>query len=177
MMSVRKVAAMFRMSLFTLVLSVCGLAFAQSPDKDVVHEPGRVVFVCEHGSVKSLIASVYFNQRAQERGLPFKAVARGTAVESTVPPSVKDGLRAAGFDVSGYVPQPLRASDVKGASLVVSFDQDVTKLVDGRSPQLQWDNLPGVLADFVRGRDAILERVDALIDQLAKTSQKDPHHE
>jgi hypothetical protein len=37
----------------------------------------RVVFVCEHGSVKSLIASTYFNQRAKARGLAFAAVARG----------------------------------------------------------------------------------------------------
>ena len=162
---------MFRVLLLTLALTVHGAAFAQPPATDVAHEPGRVIFVCEHGSVKSLIASLYFNQRAQKRGLPFKAVARGTAAESTVPTPVREGLRAAGFDVSGYVPQPLRASDVDGASLVVSFDQDIAKLVDRRSPQLQWDNLPGVLADYVRGRDAILQRIDALIEQLAITSQ------
>ena len=43
------------------------------------HTPPRVVFVCEHGSVKSLVAMMYFNHRAQERGLKFRAIARGLA--------------------------------------------------------------------------------------------------
>jgi hypothetical protein len=30
-------------------------------------EPAHVVFVCEHGSVKSLIAMEYFNRSVQER--------------------------------------------------------------------------------------------------------------
>lgn len=42
------------------------------------------------------------------------------------------GLRAAGFDVVHYVPQPFTTSDVDGASLVVSFDQNTTKTVAGR---------------------------------------------
>ena len=74
-----------RVVLFSFMLSVSGLALAQAPAARGPHEPGRVVFVCEHGSVKSLIASLYFNQRAQQRGLPFKAVARGTAPDSAVP--------------------------------------------------------------------------------------------
>jgi len=43
-----------------------------------------------------------------------------------------EGLRAAGFDVVHYVPQPFTTSDVDGASLVVSFDQNTTKTVAGR---------------------------------------------
>jgi hypothetical protein len=47
----------------------------------------QVLFVCEHGNVKSLMAVSYFNQLAQERRLPFRAVSRGTAPDSTtVPP-------------------------------------------------------------------------------------------
>lgn len=166
-----------RVVLFSLMLAVSGLALAQAPAARAPREPGRVVFVCEHGSVKSLIASLYFNQRAQQRGLPFKAVARGTAPDSAVPRSVREGLRDAGFDVSRYVPQRLRASDADGASLVVSFDQDIAAVVNGRSELLHWDNLPAVLADYVRGRDAILNRVDALIEQLAKASHDGEHYE
>lgn len=36
-----------------------------------------VVFVCEHGAAKSLIASAYFNTLAAERGLCARATFRG----------------------------------------------------------------------------------------------------
>jgi len=121
---------------------------------------------------------MYFNQRAQQRGLGYTAVARGTTPEASVPATVQQGLRAGGFDVVHYVPQPLKTSDVNEASLVVSFDQDVTKTVAGRVQELKWDNLPAVLANYERGRDAILQRVDKLIDQLASASRGTPrkHH-
>jgi len=126
----------------------------------------RVVFVCEHGSVKSLIAATYFNKSAKARGLAFAAVARGTAPEPTVPRLVQDRLNADGTSVSGFVPQLFRSADLDGASLVVSFDQDIAPLVGNRVPLLHWDNLPGVLADYPRGRDAIVKKVDALLESL-----------
>jgi protein-tyrosine-phosphatase len=124
--------------------------------------------VCEHGSVKSLVAAVHFNRWAEQRGLPYRAVARGVEPDSSVPAPVREGLRADGFQASDLVPQSLMASDVAHAWLVVSFDQDVTKVV-GSTRYLTWDGLPGVLADYPRGRDAIVKRVDALVDELART--------
>ena len=46
--------------------------------------PRLVVFVCEHGSVKSLVAMEYFNRGAKARALAYRAVARGTAPEPKV---------------------------------------------------------------------------------------------
>jgi hypothetical protein len=109
----------------------------------------------------------YFNRSARERGLPYRAVARGTAPEPVVPVSVREGLHAVGLDVSGFVPQLFKASDVDDASLVVSFDQDIATIVGHRARHLKWDNLPGVLADYARGRDEIVRHVDALLDELA----------
>jgi arsenate reductase len=131
-------------------------------------ETTKVVFVCEHGSVKSLIAASYFNRSAQARGLPYRAVARGTAPEPHVPRSVQKGLRAIEVDASSYVPKLFQASDVEGASLVVSFDQDIARIVGKRVRHLKWDNLPAVLADYARGRDSIVEHVDALIEALGQ---------
>ena len=70
------------MRLMSPRIALCSIAMSQgvaTPDK-----PARVVFVCEHGSVKSLIAMDYFNRSARERGLAYRAVARGTAPEATV---------------------------------------------------------------------------------------------
>jgi arsenate reductase len=154
-----------RIVLLSLAMSFIGQSLAGG---STLNEPARIVFVCEHGSVKSLIAMVYFNRSAQERGLPYRAVARGTAPEPTVPGPVREGLHAAGLEVSEFVPQLFKASDVDDASLVVSFDQDIAKIVGGRARHLRWDNLPGVLANYPRGRDEIVRHVDALLDELTR---------
>jgi len=162
-----------RLMLMRIVLCSLAMAFgAQMPAQGLAasspRESARVVFVCEHGSVKSLIAMAYFNRSAQERGLPYRAVARGTAPEPIVPGPVREGLRTAGFDVSEFVPQLFKASDVDDASFVVSFDQDIAQVVGGRARHVRWDKLPGVLTDYVRGRDEIVRHVDALLDELAR---------
>jgi len=144
----------------------------QSPTASSTRKPARVVFVCEHGSVKSLVAMVYFNRSAQERGLLYRAVARGTAPEPVVPRPVREGLRADGFDVSKFEPRLFKASDADDALLVVSFDQDIGKVVGGKARHLRWDNLPGVLADYARGRDEIIRHVDALVDELARSASR-----
>jgi len=153
-----------RLSALTLVALLFSVGAAQTPNTQ------RVVFVCEHGSVKSLIAASYFNWNATKRGLKVEAVARGTHPEPSVPTVVQHGLKSDGMDVSGFVPQPLRASDLDGATLVVSFDQDIDAVVGGRVPHWKWDNLPAVLANYPLGRDAIFQKVDALIDELGQAA-------
>jgi len=143
-------------------------ATAQSVTATRPRPPTGVVFVCEHGSVKSLVAMEHFNREARQRGLPYRAVARGTAPGPAVPAPVREGLRADGFDVSSFVPQPLRATDVDNAALVVSFDDDIANTLGGRTRYLKWDDLPGVLGDYSRGRDAIVRQVDTLIGALAR---------
>jgi hypothetical protein len=39
------------------------------------HDP-FLIFVCEHGAAKSIIAAAYFNQFAGERNLTLRAIAR-----------------------------------------------------------------------------------------------------
>jgi arsenate reductase len=131
--------------------------------------PPYVVFVCEHGSVKSLVAMEYFNRRAKARGLTYRAVARGTEPELMVPRAVREGLRGDGFDVSAFEARKFEVSDMDRASLIVSFDQDVAKIVGARARYLKWDDLPGILSNFTRGKDAIVQHVDALLEELARS--------
>ncbi len=53
--------------------------------QQVVTQPVKPVrFVCEHGTVKSVLAKVLFEQYAAEVGLKMQAVSRGTRADSTV---------------------------------------------------------------------------------------------
>ena len=58
-----------------------------------------VVFVCEHGAAKSVVATAYFNKLAAERGLPFRATFRGTAPQDNLSVRAVEGLKADGVAV------------------------------------------------------------------------------
>ena len=51
---------------------------------------GTILFVCEHGSAKSVVAAAHFNQIATARGLPFRAISRGTPATVRADPRVEE---------------------------------------------------------------------------------------
>lgn len=51
----------------------------------------KVVFVCEHGSSKSLVAATLFNKMAEQRGLTVRALSRAVS-EKTVDKQVPENL-------------------------------------------------------------------------------------
>ena len=149
------------------LLAISGTASAQqvrsAPDSRTV------VFVCEHGTVKSVVALVYFEQFARQAKLPMRAVSRGTAPDSALPLFMRERLRQDGFDLGAFTPTRFGSRDLS-AALIVSFDQPgVAGLVGGRAPTLAWDRLPSVSANYPVARDSIRQRVRALVDSLART--------
>ena len=51
-----------------------------------------IIFVCEHGAAKSIIAATYFNKLAREKGLDVSAVARGTHPDAELSQKAIEGL-------------------------------------------------------------------------------------
>lgn len=130
--------------------------------------PARVVFVCEHGTVKSLVALEYFKHLARARGLQIDASSRGTNPDSLVPSLVRTGLEADGFDVSPFRPQRFTRADLGPGALVIALDADVESVVRNTTDVLRWDGLPSVMADYVGARNALVVRVERLVDSLAR---------
>jgi len=130
--------------------------------------PPLVLFVCLHGSAKSIIASQYFRRFAAERGLAAHSAAAGTEPDAAIPPAVVEGLRRDGIDVRGIRPSPVRPADLERASKVVAFACDVGELPPGSALE-RWDDVPAVSEDFGRARDAIAARARALVDDIAAT--------
>ena len=81
-------------------------------------QPGRtasgpqVVFVCEHGAAKSLVATAYFNKLAAERGLKARATFRGVAPQDALSVSAVAGLKADGLTIPDGRPTAVADSDV-----------------------------------------------------------------
>lgn len=131
-------------------------------------EETRVLFVCQHGAAKSVIAAEYLRRMADERGLRIESASAGVEPDDAIPPRVVAGLALEGFDVEGRAPRALRQELLADADVVVSFGCDVVLSDDdGRARRLmRWDDVPAVSEGYETARDAILRRLDTLVRQL-----------
>src|SRR5437667_12284668 len=111
-----------RTSVLSLFLLVSALSAQDS--KTPATKP-TVVFVCEHGSAKSIIAAIEFESMAKEKGLDLIIVARGTNPDAEIPKLVRDGLKADGYDAGTRKPTKVSEKDLQGAARIVSFGPDL----------------------------------------------------
>jgi protein-tyrosine-phosphatase len=128
-----------------------------------------VVFVCQHGNVKSVMAASYFNQMAEQRGLPVRAVARGSAPNSdTVPAPIAQKLEGDGFNVSGFHPSAVNASDVSASQLVVTIGTTLPGDAEASASKLEkWNDVPPADADYGATRSSLKSHIDKLLDELS----------
>src|SRR5215472_1637766 len=85
--SIRRCPMKRLLSLFLVVLFVSCSKSAKN----------TVVFVCEHGAARSVIAAAYFNRIAAERHLPYQAIARGTSAQEDLSVATVKGLESDGI--------------------------------------------------------------------------------
>jgi hypothetical protein len=81
----------------------------------------KVVFVCEHGAAKSVIATVYFNKIAAERGVTDRATYRGSTPQAELSASALNGLREDGLAVPSAKPSPITSGDVTRATHIFAI--------------------------------------------------------
>lgn len=127
-------------------------------------ETQTVLFVCEHGSVKSLLAKSLFEQAAAREGLTVDAVSRGIAPDPEVPEWMQVALRRDGYNIGEWRPVALSKEDLRSAQRVITFD--VTLPHEGDPEASRWDGLPAVSEDYAAGRAAISARIDELVREL-----------
>ncbi len=125
-----------------------------------------IVFVCEHGAAKSVVAMHYFNKLAAERGLDARAVARGAVPQPAPSTSAVAGLRGDGLAPSLDPPRGLTAGEVRGSTRVVAFDCEQGAMKALRGMDACWDDVPATADDYARARDLIRAHVAAIVDEL-----------
>ena len=127
-----------------------------------------VLFMCPHGAAKSVLASVYFQRLAQERGLNVRVTSAGTEPDPTVAPTVAAHLRKQGYPVPTTAPRKASKEDLATADVVVSIGCDLSGLPAPKGRLLKWDEVPSPSQDFAGADEAIRKRVVALIEELAR---------
>lgn len=128
-------------------------------------ENKMVVFVCEHGAAKSVVAATYLNKFAQDNGLRIQALARGTNPDSDLSRSAVAGLLVDGLVPNLPAPQKLSAEELEVADKVIAFC-DVAEAEPVRHDIEYWDNVPPVSEDYARARDIIVARLQAVLKDL-----------
>ena len=160
--SSRRVSGVALTCALLLATDGCGtIAVAETPAGEET-----VLFVCEHGSAKSLLAATLFNREAVQRHLRFRAIARGTTPDPAPQAVTREGLLRDGMDVTTFVPQRVTVVDVKSASAVVAFEVDLAPLNPTHRPIARWDDTPPVSGDYRVARDAISHSIERLIQRL-----------
>ena len=156
-----------------IALVIAALLFSScaAPTSRVVDADSQVVFVCEHGNVKSLMAASYFNRLANQRGLPYSAISRGIAPDSTtVPPSISAGLKGEGFDVSDFHPAGVTRPDVEMSKLVVLINTALPEdSVSKQAPIERWTDVPAASVDYAAASASLKTHVEELIDRLERS--------
>ncbi len=127
-----------------------------------------ILFLCPHHAAKSVIAEVYFNRLAQQMGLPFVADSAGTEPDEKVAPAVAGMLLSEGVDVSGHQPRHVTAAELNSAARVISMGCAPADLDIASARVTNWD-IPAVSQDMPTARAAILQHVQALVDELAQS--------
>lgn len=146
---------------------VCGAApAAEQPPVE------QIVFVCEHGTVKSLMAASYFNQLAAQRGLPWRAVSRASAPDSTtVPKPIAAALLAEGVDVSEFRPAKIDATDAAEAVRIVTIGTDLPAGVRGDEQRVErWNDVPPASTSYDAARRSLKAHIAELLERLSLQS-------
>jgi len=125
-----------------------------------------IIFVCEHGAAKSVIAAAYFNKLAEEINSDLRAIARGTHPDQELSPKAITGLRADGLTPTESVPQKLSLVDVESAQRIVTFCE-LPEEYPNKATIEQWESVPPVSENYEKARDAIVERLKRLIRDIS----------
>lgn len=126
-------------------------------------QAAAIVFVCEHGAAKSVIAATYFNKLADEIGSGLRAIARGTNPDQELSSQALHGLLEDGLTPVESFPHRLTVEDIQSAHRVISFCE--------LPPEYQqtnvelWDGIPAISENYEKARDAIIERIRQLLNQ------------
>ena len=140
---------------------------AQSPAAKRPIAAPAVVFVCEHGAAKSVIATAYFNKLAAERGLPYRATFRGTSPQEALSVRAVAGLKADGVAIPEGVPTAIGDADIKTATHIFAIGCVLPAAAMSSGKAKDWSDVPDDKG-YEAQRDAIVKHVKELLDDLQR---------
>lgn len=130
----------------------------------------NVLFVCQHGAAKSVIAARHLEKLARARGVTLNAAAAGLEPDDVIPPHVIAGLRGDGLDEKTITPRPMTRALFENAEIVVSFGCDLSAVAEDPDRIVQWNDVPAVSDGYDAARTDIVRRLQAILDDAEARS-------
>jgi protein-tyrosine-phosphatase len=124
-----------------------------------------IIFICEHGAAKSVIAAAYFNKLAGEMKLNVNAVARGTYPDQELSPKAVEGLLKDGLNPTESAPQKLLPGDLNIAQRIITFCDLPEEYLEIMEFEL-WKDVPPVSENYQNARDVILGYLNRLMTEI-----------
>src|ERR1044071_1006214 len=109
------------MTMTMTIAIIAPLLFADGQSTNAPAKAPNIIFVCEHGAAKSVIATAYFNKLAAERGLAVRATFRGTTPQDDLSVRAVAGLEADGLGVPAAKPAAISDKDVADATHIFAI--------------------------------------------------------
>ena len=151
----------------TIALTLAVLLVGGAQDSPTTLTSPAIVFVCEHGAAKSVIATAYFNKLAAERGLQYRAIFRGTSPQDELSVRAVAGLRADGLTVPDGKPAALAPRDIASATHIFAIGCTLPAAAVASGKAADWSDVPDDQG-YPAMRDAIVKHVTALVDDLQR---------
>jgi arsenate reductase len=134
-------------------------------------QPSTVVFVCERGSSKSLLAATLFNRMAEERRLPVRAVSRAVSPETTdsrAPLRLVQKMTVDGFQVRTFQPRAVTTSEAAGADRVIVIGYDGNFEALGMAHVERWNDVPPASLEYENAKTVITSHIELLLQRLSE---------
>jgi arsenate reductase len=135
--------------------------------KPALAQEKKIIFVCQHGAAKSVIAASYFNKIASERNLAYTAECRGIEPDSAVSPGAREGLTKDDLFNPDIKPQKLLPRDAANVERIILFAPLPADLRSSVKTE-DWSKIENIDADYSKRRDAIVKKINELLDNLEK---------
>ena len=161
---------MLRRTILSVLVPLLG-ATTLAAQQESKTAPPKIVFVCEHGAAKSVIAAKELEKLAGERGISIQAVSRGTTPDPDIPLLVRTGLKADGIEIGTMKPVQVKPEDLRDAARVISFGPDLSAVTGQKVRVDDWSATPDVSGNFPAARDYILKRLQTLLDQIVEAKR------
>ncbi len=128
-----------------------------------------ILFVCQHGAAKSVLAAVCFQHLADQTNLPFRAMCAGIEPDPAIHPAVVAWLRSQGWPVPDQPPRAVTPDELRSAFRIISFGCDLS---DRARPEslIDWGDVPPVSEGFSAANAAIVTHVEQLCRELSAVS-------
>ncbi|MDH4063879.1 MAG: hypothetical protein OEW19_05725 [Acidobacteriota bacterium] len=151
--------------MMTLTIGITLLMATGAQPAPFARQSPAILFVCEHGAAKSLVATAYFNKLARERGMPERATFRGVLPQDALSASAVEGLRLDGVAIPAGKPTAIGQADVDGATHVFAIGCELPQFAASSGKVATWSDVPDDKG-YPAMRDAIVAHVRRVLDQI-----------